>query len=49
MENNKEIEYFCHNIAFLRKSHGLSKKEMAKILGIGIWSLNKIERGELPP
>lgn len=40
---------FLHNVVWLRKQHGLSKKQMAKILGIGIGSLNKLENGELPP
>jgi DNA-binding XRE family transcriptional regulator len=43
------IDIFLYNIAWLRKHHGLSKKEMAKRLDIGLWSLNKIEKGELPP
>ena len=43
------IDIFLHNIVWLRKHYGLSKKEMAKRLGIGLWSLNKIEKGELPP
>ena len=43
------IDIFLYNIAWLRKHYGLSKKEMAKRLGIGLWSLNKIEKGELPP
>ena len=44
-----ESQIFCRNIAWLRKKHGLSKKEMAKILGIGLHSLNNIEMGEMPP
>ena len=43
------FDTFLHNIVWLRKHNGLSKKEMAKRLEIGLWSLNKIERGELPP
>ena len=43
------IDIFLYNLVWLRKHHSLSKKEMAKRLGIGLWSLNKIERGELPP
>ncbi len=45
----QEQQIFCRNILLLRKSHGLSKKEMSQILGISICSLNKIEQGELPP
>lgn len=43
-----EIKQFLLNIAYLRKCHNLSKKEMARILGIGIGSYNKIEQGKLP-
>lgn len=43
------IEILLHNICWLRKRYGLSKREMAKRLGIGLWTLNKIEKGELPP
>ena len=37
------------NIIKLRKENNLSKKEMAQILHISSYSLNKIEKGELPP
>ena len=43
------IEIFLNNVIWLRKHYGLSKKEMAKKLEIGIGTLNKIEKGELPP
>ncbi|MBQ5321300.1 MAG: helix-turn-helix transcriptional regulator [Oscillospiraceae bacterium] len=49
MRNEKEIRVFCENIRYLRKKNGLSEKEMAKKLGIGIKSLNSIESGYLPP
>ena len=42
------IEIFLRLIVWLRKHYNLSKKEMAKKLGISIWMLNKIEKGELP-
>ena len=48
-EVQEEWENFTHNVTWLRKSHGLSRKEMAKLLGIGLWSLNRMERGEMPP
>lgn len=44
----REIENFAHNVAWLRKHYGISKKKMAELLWIGIWSLNKIEKGEIP-
>lgn len=50
MENNKtsDIQILLHNITFLRKHHGLSKRKMAALLHIGIPNLNKIESGVLP-
>ena len=48
-QNNKELIAFCQNVKKLRERNGLSKKEMAKILGIGISSLTKIEKGIIPP
>ncbi|MBE6904223.1 MAG: helix-turn-helix transcriptional regulator [Ruminococcaceae bacterium] len=45
---NDEINNFINNIVYLRKKNGFSKKEMANILNISIYALNKIERGELP-
>ena len=42
-------ENFCKNILWLRKKHQLSKKRMAKLMGIGIGSLTKLEQGEIPP
>ena len=44
-----EERILCKNIKYLRFQHNLSKKEMAKKLGIGIASLSKIESGILPP
>lgn len=46
---DKEIENFLHNVKWLRKHYGLSKKRMAELLKISIKTLNKIENGELPP
>lgn len=43
-----EIEQFLKNVAYLRKCHNLSKKEMARILGIGTESYNKLEQGIFP-
>ena len=49
MNVQKESEILCSNICRLRKKYQLSKREMAKILGIGIYSLTKIESGVIPP
>ena len=43
------INTFLHNVIWLRKHYGLTKKAMAEKLGISLWMLNKIENGELPP
>ncbi len=40
---------FCHNVALLRTRRGLSLREMARILHIGVPTLMKIEAGEIPP
>ena len=47
--NEKELQNLLHNLCWLRKHFGYFKKEMAEILGISVWSFNKIERGEMPP
>ena len=51
MSTREKIEAttFCSNVTALRKRNQLSKKKMAKILGIGIKTLTEIEKGVLPP
>ena len=44
----REAEIWMKNVCFLRKITGLSKRKMATLMGIGVASLNKIERGEMP-
>ena len=44
-----EIRVFCENVKALRQREKLSKKEMAKRLGIGVGSLTRIENGMIPP
>ena len=48
-DQSKEIEIFLSNIAWLRQHHKLSKKKMASLLHISVPTLEKLERGELPP
>ena len=48
-ELHNSFAIFLHNIVWLRKHYGISKKRMAKMLGIGLCSLNKLEKGEIPP
>ena len=52
MNDNIDIEimeYLSHNVLYLRKKHNITKRKMAKILGVGIKTLNKVEKGILPP
>ncbi len=37
-----DIRIFCENIKKIRKNKMLSKKEMSKLLGISVYSLNII-------
>ncbi len=46
--NEKQLQNFTYNMKFIRESNSLSKKEMAKILNISIYSLNKLEKGNIP-
>ncbi len=39
---------FVSMLIYLRESNGLTKEEMASMLGIGVKTLEKIEKGELP-
>lgn len=47
-EINYELKALTQNITNLRQKNKLTKKEMAKLLGISIYSLNKIEEDILP-
>ena len=49
MKNDIQIAILCQNIKGLREKNNLSQKEMAKILGIGVAGLAKIEQGIIPP
>ena len=48
IENWRELETFAHNITWLRKHYGISKKRMSFLLGISVRSLNRIENGDVP-
>ncbi len=48
LEESLDWKNFVHNVIWLRESNGLSKREMASILGIGVKTLDRIENGELP-
>ena len=49
IRSKEELNNLLYNIKWLRMQHGLSEKQMAEILGIGVGSLRKIENGALPP
>ena len=48
-DNQPLCDNLIHNIITLRKQYGLTKKAMAKLLGISLYSLNKLENGVIPP
>ena len=43
------LNNFMHNVAFLRKTLGLTRCEMEKRLKITTASLEKLENGTMPP
>ena len=49
MNHEHEFKILCENVKKLRMKERLSQKEMASLLGIGIYSLKKLENGILPP
>ncbi len=49
MNIDHDIENFCENVRRLRREEGLTQKQMAQVMGIGIYSLRKLEAGCLPP
>ena len=44
----EEVDNLLKNIVYLRKKNNLSKKTMSEKIGISVYSLNIIEKGELP-
>ena len=49
MDIDQELQNFCHNVACLRKTHGLTQAQMAKIMHVGIGTVRSLERGIVPP
>ena len=39
-------QHISRNVYYLRKEYGLSQKSLAKLLGIGVNKLRKIEKGD---
>lgn len=48
-KDQSDIANFLHNVALLREERGLSRRTMAKLLGISPATLVKMEAGILPP
>lgn len=46
--NQELCDNLIHNLITLRKQYGLTKKAMAKLLGISPYSLSKLEGGTVP-
>ena len=49
MTVQEEIAIFCANLKCLREKKGLTRREMASCLDIGVETLKRLERGEIPP
>lgn len=45
VETKTELENFCRNVAYIHRKLALSKAQMAKTMGIGIATLDNIEKG----
>jgi len=48
-QRKETVDLILSNFVWLRKKYGLSRKEMAACLRIGIGSWNQIESGIMPP
>lgn len=49
MKIENELLNFCRNVRQLRVSSGLSKAQMARLLGISPKTLTSLEQGIFPP
>ena len=49
IQHNEAFQILLHNILWLRAHYGYSKTRMAKILKVGIGTIDQIEKGILPP
>ena len=49
MKSEDCILALCGNLRQLRTMHGLSEKEMARIIGISVKSLALLENNRIPP
>ena len=48
MTHEEKLLALCANIRYLRRTHGLSKRKMASILGIGVNTLTALENDIVP-
>lgn len=49
MTVQEEMTVFCNNVKRLREGQGLTRKEMAARIGVGVETLTRLETGEIPP
>ena len=47
-ETTMQLANFAHNVAWLRKHYGLSKRRMSELLKISTKTLTMIEAGKIP-
>ena len=45
----KDLVVFCRNIACLKMHYGLTNRELASIMHVGIGTVRRLLRGEVPP
>ncbi len=48
MTTDQALLTFCANIRYLRDKHGLSKRDMADILGVGVKTITALEHNTVP-
>ena len=48
MDLTNETQIFGENLRALRQREHLTQKELARIMGIGVGSLRRIDRGDFP-
>ncbi len=49
MTTDQERLIFCANVRYLRDQHGLSKRDMADILRVGVKTITSLEHNTVPP
>ena len=49
MAEDRDVQIFCENFRYLRRSRGLTQKQMAQRLQISVGYVRRIEKGEHPP